>query len=86
MTARLIIACIVLLPTVAIAAETSEGEKIFDAKCSQCHTFAMAQGMLQPMPAEKRPAHLEEFLKTHPAKLNESEKRAVIAALSRAPR
>lgn len=85
MPVRLLIAAM-LLPPVAIADEVSEGEKIFDAKCSQCHTFRMARAILAPIPPSKRPAHLVEFLKTHPPKLDESEKAAVIEALSRPDR
>lgn len=86
MRVRVLIAAALLLPLVALAEDMSEGEKIFNAKCSACHTFMMAQGMLAPIPDARRPAHLTEFLKTHPPLLNESEKKAVIAALSRAGR
>ncbi len=65
------------------AAAADNGEEIFNQKCSQCHTFAMAQAMLEPMQESERPAHLKKFLETHPPKLNDSEKAAVIQALSR---
>lgn len=92
MTVRALIATLllpiatVLLPHAAVAQDAPDGEKIFDAKCSQCHTFVMARGMLAPKPTETRPAYLVKFLKTHPPKLTDSEQQAVIAALSRADR
>lgn len=82
MSARLLFASL-LLPLAAIANDFGEGQKIFTSNCSQCHTFQMARAMLMPKPADTRPAYLREFLKTHPPKLNDSEKEAVIAALSR---
>jgi cytochrome c5 len=82
MPARLWIAALVL-PYAALAQDFGEGQKIFDSNCSQCHTFQMARAMLLPKPADTRPAYLKEFLKTHPPMLNDSEKEAVIAALSR---
>ncbi|KPK27358.1 MAG: hypothetical protein AMJ66_11130 [Betaproteobacteria bacterium SG8_40] len=66
-----------------LGAAADNGEEIFDRKCSQCHTFAMAQAMLEPVQESERPAHLKTFLETHPPKLNDSEKAAVIQALSR---
>jgi diketogulonate reductase-like aldo/keto reductase len=42
----------------------------------------MAQSMLVPIPASERPAHLREFLKTHPQKLEDSDRDIVIDALS----
>lgn len=79
---RLLILAGTLLPTLAFAEQKSTGEEIFDAKCSQCHTFSMAQGMLEPMPFSKRTAHLVKFLKTHPPKLDEDEKELVVRALA----
>jgi mono/diheme cytochrome c family protein len=72
-----------LLPLAAFAADDGDGKKIFDAKCSQCHSFEMARGMLAPKPPAQRPAYLAEFLKTHPPKLTDAEKPVVIEALSR---
>lgn len=86
MPARLLIAALFSLPLTAPAQNFGDGETIFNAKCSQCHTFHMARGMLMPKPAHMRPMHLEKFLKTHPPKLNDSERQAVVAALSRADR
>ncbi|HUF19408.1 MAG TPA: hypothetical protein VMP00_01520 [Burkholderiales bacterium] len=70
----------------ALVGEVSDGERIFDAKCSQFHTFRMARGLLATMPPAKRPEHLVEFLKTHPPKLDDGEKKLVIDALSRPDR
>lgn len=75
-----------LLPLSALAQTYGEGEKIFNAKCSQCHTFVMARGMLAPKPPADRPAYLAEFLKTHPPKLSAQELPLVIEALSRPDR
>ena len=75
-----------LLPHAALAQDFGEGQKIFDSNCSQCHTFQMARAMLMPKQADMRPAYLAKFLLTHPPKLNDSEKEAVIAALSRPDR
>jgi mono/diheme cytochrome c family protein len=72
-----------LFPLAALADDAGNGEEIFNRKCSQCHTFAMAKAMLEPVQESERPAHLRTFLETHPPKLNESEKAAVIRALSR---
>ena len=83
---RCLLIAAMLFPLAALAQETADGEKIFDAKCSQCHTFRMARAMLVPKPADTRPAYLAKFLKTHLAKLNESEMQAVIAALSQPER
>lgn len=82
MSARFWIAMLVL-PHAALAHDFGEGQKIFDSNCSQCHTFQMALGMLVPKQPEARPAYLAKFLMTHPPKLNDSEKEAVIAALPR---
>ena len=68
-----------------LAANADSGEEIFNRKCSQCHNFAMAQAMLAPLLEANRPAHLKTFLETHPPKLDDSEKDAVIEALSRQP-
>jgi mono/diheme cytochrome c family protein len=84
MTVRsLIIAALLALPVAAIAEETLDGEALFKAKCQACHTLQQVQGLLEPKPAADRPAHLSKFLKTHPAKLNETEKSAVIGFLSK---
>jgi mono/diheme cytochrome c family protein len=85
MTARLLVVTLPL-PLAAIAGEVSDGERIFDAKCSQCHTFRMARGLLATMSPVKRPEHLIEFLKTHPPKPNDREKKLVIEARSRPDR
>jgi len=71
-----------LLPLTAQADEMSKGEKIFNEKCSQCHTFDMAQAMLEPVAQADRPQHLRTFLETHPPKLNKDETDVVIEALS----
>jgi hypothetical protein len=83
MNARLIVMAGMLLPLTLLADETSTGEEIFDRKCSQCHTFAMARAMLEPKPEQERPEYLRVFLETHPAKLDAAEKAIVIEALSR---
>ena len=84
MTARLFcIAALLMLPLVASADQPPGGEAIFKAKCQACHALGQVQGLLQPKPAADRPAYLAKFLKTHPAKLDESEKESVIAFLSR---
>ena len=83
-TARLFcIAALLTLPLVASADQPLDGEAIFKAKCQACHELKQAQALLQPMPAADRPAHLAKFLRSHPAKLDEAEKEAVIAVLSR---
>jgi hypothetical protein len=68
-----------------LSANADSGEEIFNRKCSQCHSFAMAQAMLAPLLEASRPAHLRTFLETHPPMLDDSEKDAVIEALSRQP-
>lgn len=84
MTARsLIIAAVLAFPVVSVADEPIDAEATFKAKCQACHALKQVQGLLEPKPATDRPAHLTKFLKTHPAKLNEAEKEAVIAFLSR---
>ena len=79
----LIIAGMLVLPFAALADEPAEGESIFKAKCQGCHALNQVQGLLMPKPPAERPAHLTKFLKGHPAKLNDAEKKAVIAFLSR---
>ena len=79
----LIIAGLLMLPLAVLAAEPADGESIFKAKCQGCHALNQVQGLLMPKPPAERPAHLTKFLKTHPAKLNDAEKQAVIAFLSR---
>ena len=84
MTARLFcLAALLMLPIVASADQPRDGEAIFKAKCQTCHGLKQVQGLLQPKPAAERPAYLAKFLKSHPAKLDESEKESVIAFLSR---
>jgi mono/diheme cytochrome c family protein len=84
MTARpLIVAALLTLPVAAVADEPLDGEALFKAKCQACHSLSQVQGLLQPKAVADRPAHLTKFLKTHPAKLNEAEKSAVISFLSR---
>ena len=73
---------LLLLPLAAPAADPADGELIFKAKCQTCHALANVQGLLKPKPPEQRPAHLTVFLKTHPEKLTEAEKEAVIGFLS----
>jgi len=82
MSTRFIVLASMLLPLSALADGVSKGEEIFNAKCSQCHTFAMAQAMLEPVQEKDRPAHLSVFLETHPPKLDADEKAVVIKALS----
>ncbi len=82
MSARFLFIAGMLLPLAAVADDISRGEEIFNQKCSQCHTFSMAQAMLEPVAEADRPAHLRVFLETHPAKLDETEKAVVIKALS----
>ena len=79
----LIIAGMLGLPFAALADESADGENIFKAKCQACHALSQVQRLLMPNPPEARPAHLAKILKGHPAKLNEEEKKAVIAFLSR---
>jgi hypothetical protein len=84
MTIRpLIVAALLAFPVASIADESLDGEAIFKAKCQACHALKQVQGLLQPKPIADRPAHLAKFLKTHPAKLNDTEKEAVIGFLSR---
>ncbi|UCH46475.1 MAG: hypothetical protein JSU95_10090 [Betaproteobacteria bacterium] len=82
MSARFLVMACMLLPLTAVADDISKGEEIFNNKCSQCHTFSMAQAMLEPVAEKDRPAYLRTFLETHPPKLNASEKEVVIKALS----
>ena len=82
MSARFLFMACLLLPLTAVADDIARGEEIFNNKCSQCHTFSMAQAMLEPVAEQERPAYLRTFLKTHPAKLNASETDVVIKALS----
>ncbi|UCD67185.1 MAG: hypothetical protein JSW48_09980 [Betaproteobacteria bacterium] len=86
MSTRSIVAAAMLLPLTAVADDISKGEEIFNRKCSQCHTFAMAQAMLEPVKEKDRPEHLRAFLETHPAKLDANEKDVVIKALSQRTR
>lgn len=86
MSARFLVIASLLLPLAAVADDMSKGEEIFNLKCSQCHTFSMAQAMLEPRPEQDRPAYLRKFLETHPPKLNASEKEVVIKALSQPSR
>jgi mono/diheme cytochrome c family protein len=84
MTVRsLVIAAVLAFPVASVADEPLDGEATFKAKCQACHALNQVQGLLEPKPTADRPAHLTKFLKTHPAKLNEAEKEAVIAFLSR---
>ncbi len=83
MSARFVVMTCMLLPLAAVADDVSKGEAIFNSKCSQCHTFSMAQAMLEPKAEQERPAYLRKFLETHPPKLNASEKEVVIKALSK---
>jgi len=85
MSARLLVMASMLLPVTLLADEISKGEEIFNNKCSQCHTFLMAQAMLEPVKQKDRPAYLSVFLETHPPKLDPGEKNIVIEALSRKP-
>lgn len=85
MTARLLVtAAMLAVPLAAMAEQPGDGEKIFKAKCSGCHSLTMVQGLLAPKPETQRPAHLTKFLKTHPAKLDDTEKATVMDFLSRA--
>jgi len=83
MRAHILVMAGLLFPLAAAADNAGSGEEIFNRKCSQCHTFAMAQAMLVPVQEADRPAYLVVFLDTHPPKLDDSEKSAVIKALSR---
>ena len=84
MTARLLIfAALLILPPAAMADEPLDGEALFKAKCQACHALRQVQGLLEPKLTADRPVHLAKFLKTHPAKLNETEKSAVIGFLSK---
>ena len=84
MTLRpMIIAGMLALPAAALADEPANGETIFKAKCQACHALNAVQGLLMPKPPAERPAYLNKFLKGHPAKLNEDEKKVVIDFLSR---
>ncbi len=83
MSARFVVMICLLLPLAAVADDIAKGEEIFNSKCSQCHTFSMAQAMLEPVAEKERPAYLRTFLETHPPKLNASEKDVVIKALSK---
>ncbi len=76
------VALLLLLPLASPAADPANGELIFRAKCQTCHALANVQGLLLPKPLAQRPAHLTVFLETHPAKLTEAEKEAVIRFLS----
>lgn len=82
-TRALLILTTLLIPLVCSADEFTEGKAIFDRKCSQCHTFEMAQAMLLPKAEAERPSYLRRFLETHPPKLTVDEKEIVIQALSR---
>lgn len=82
MSARFLVMACLLSPLFAVADDMSKGEEIFNRKCSQCHTFSMAQAMLEPRPEKDRPDYLRTFLLTHPPKLDDSEKEVVIKALS----
>jgi len=84
MTARLLFIVTLLVASLpAVAAEgAQDGEQIFKAKCQACHTLSMVQALLAPKPEVDRPAHLTTFLKTHPARLNDTERETVIAFLS----
>lgn len=87
MTVRpLILACLLLVSTSALAEQgADDGAALFKAKCQACHTLSMVEALLEPRPAEERPAHLKKFLKTHPARLTAEELEIVIAFLSRKP-
>lgn len=82
MNAPILVMAGMLIPALALANEVSKGEQIFNEKCSQCHTFSMAQSMLVPVAEKDRPQHLRTFLATHPPKLDEHELDIVIEALS----
>ncbi len=86
MSARFLVIASMLAPVSVMADDISIGEEIFNRKCSQCHTFSMAQAMLEPVKEQDRPEYLQVFLETHPPKLEASEKDIVIKALSRRPR
>lgn len=82
MSIRFLVLVGMLLPVSALADDISKGKEIFNAKCWQCHTFAMAQAMLEPVQEKDRPEYLRVFLETHPPKLDAAEKTVVIKALS----
>ena len=79
----LMIAGVLALPFAALADQPADGESLFKAKCQGCHALNAVQGLLMPKPPAERPAYLSRFLKGHPAKLNEDEKKVVIDFLSR---
>ena len=79
----LMIAGVLALPFAALADQPADGESLFKAKCQACHALNAVQGLLMPKPPAERPAYLSGFLKGHPAKLNEDEKKVVIDFLSR---
>ena len=78
----LMIAGVLALPFAALADQPADGESLFKAKCQGCHALNAVQGLLMPKPPAERPAYLSRFLKGHPAKLNEDEKKVVIDFLS----
>lgn len=85
MNARPLVLASLLVATVPALADqgSDDGAPLFKAKCQACHSLSMVEALLEPKPHADRPAYLEKFLKTHPAKLDAEELDTVIAFLSR---
>ena len=82
MISRLLVAALIVLPTVACSNDLQEGGEIFARECANCHSLSNTMYMLNDVNVEERPAYLTEFLKSHPVILNDEETKLVIAVLS----